>query len=734
MRPNPTTPGRRSSALPLGYRLGEYTIVSVLGDGGFGITYRARDDKLGLDVAIKEYFPGIYATRTRNATIVPKTGGDLDNYRWGLNAFLSEAQALAKFKHPQIVRVLRFLEANGTAYTIMEYEEGETLTSYLRRHGGVLGEPRLLQIFLPVLNGLHAVHDAGLLHLDIKPDNIYLRSNEQPMLIDFGSSRQMRGDTNDKVTLTPGYCALEQYPGHGTISVVSDVYGMGATLYRCITGKNPIDALERTRVIDRLHNDPLVPAASFERPPYAAHIRDSVDRALKLSVEERPPSAFALQQLLMGKDLAKIAARPTASLYRPGTGFIGTRPPPPEKKETILGRRYSFFEKFIAVSVFLVTFAVITPKVLIDTGRMSEGQLYAWIDDAQAEVVERTMRVGELINEYVFGVAPRPKVTTTRRPRRRSSAPVDTAAIAAVPAPAPFGADMQRAPDIVLPESAPRALGFLKHGAVLAVVTADGLLQLWDVATGTARVTLPTEVVDAAALGVFPSSRWVAAMDRTLAISVFDPLGNREYVLRNDPPHPVSAIAVSTNALQLAELSDDHDVTVWELTQQRRRTAWNAGKNTVPLLAFSPDEHMLLTGNSRGDITVWNAADGERLTHWHAHDRAIRAFAFSPNGRRLASAGAGGELRTWSHKNEAWKPEHRLVDAPANVDSIAFSPDSDWLIAVGTDSNVYVWNAATGTLAHRLTTDRRRLRALAISDDGRIAAVAADDNLIRIWK
>jgi serine/threonine protein kinase len=166
----------RSNALPATYRLGEYVIENVLGHGGFGITYLARDTKLSSQVAIKEYFPQAFALRDRQSTIMPTTDGG-ENYRWGLQEFLKEARALAKFKHNHIVRVLRFLEANGTAYMVMEYEQGESLATYLTKTGGFLNEPTLLSIFLPILGGLQAVHDAGLLHLDIKPENIYLRSN-----------------------------------------------------------------------------------------------------------------------------------------------------------------------------------------------------------------------------------------------------------------------------------------------------------------------------------------------------------------------------------------------------------------------------------------------------------------------------------------------------------------------------------------------------------------------------
>ena len=732
MATNPT-PSARSHTLPLGYKLGEYTIVALLGDGGFGITYRARDMKLGLDVAIKEYFPGIYATRAQGATIMPKTGGDLENYRWGLNAFLKEAQALAKFKHPQIVRVLRFLEANGTAYTIMEYEEGETLTAYLKRHGGVLLEARLLQIFLPVLNGLHAVHDEGLLHLDIKPDNIYMRRNEQPMLIDFGSSRQMRGDSEEKITLTPGFCAPEQYPGHGDIGVASDVYGMGATLYRCITGKNPLDSLARHKAYEKLRNDPLPPATSFTRPTYAPHIREAIDSALKLAIDERPPSAFALQQALMGKDLSKIAERPVSSLYRPGTGFIGVLLPP--EKQKIFRRRYSFFEKTIAVFVFIATFAIVVPKFLIDTDRMSQSELFSWIDSAQRQVAEQVKAFGDLINEKVFGVAPRPKVVTAApTPKRAGPKVADSTPAETLPRRKPFGADKQRTADIVLPEPAPRALGFLKHGAVLAVVTGDGLVQLWDVATGEARTTLPTLVSDAAALGVFPSSQWVAVMDRDEAIAVFDPLGNREYVLRNDPPHTIGAIAVSSDGLLLAELAADSHVTVWELSQQRARQTWDAGKGTIARLAFSPDGRILLTGDKAGNLTAWRSTDATQVAQWRAHESPITEFAFSPDGRRLASADAGGEIRIWKSTGDTWQPAHTLADAPPTLSALMFSPDGEWLTAVGAGADITIWDADTGALAHRITTDRKQLSALAVSDDGRLVAVASDDNRIRVWK
>ena len=164
-----------SDALPYGYELHDYSIESVLGTGGFGITYLAHDSKLGTRVAIKEYFPQDLARRNEQMTIVPMPGAAAETFEWGRRQFLKEAQALAQFKHNNIVRVLRFLELNGTASMIMEYEQGQGLQDYIQSKGRP-DERMLLQVFLPILNGLQAVHRAGLLHLDIKPDNIYLRA------------------------------------------------------------------------------------------------------------------------------------------------------------------------------------------------------------------------------------------------------------------------------------------------------------------------------------------------------------------------------------------------------------------------------------------------------------------------------------------------------------------------------------------------------------------------------
>ena len=176
------------NALPLNSMLMEYRLVSVLGAGGFGITYLARDTNLEKDVAIKEYLPGSVAVRAPDQSVRPTSDAQRDDYKWGLERFIQESRTLAKFGHSNIVRVNRFFESNGTGYMVMDYEDGEALKSYLARNP-FPAEPKLKQLLSPLLDGLEKVHAAGFLHRDIKPDNIFVRKDGGPVLIDFGSAR-----------------------------------------------------------------------------------------------------------------------------------------------------------------------------------------------------------------------------------------------------------------------------------------------------------------------------------------------------------------------------------------------------------------------------------------------------------------------------------------------------------------------------------------------------------------
>ena len=275
-------------ALPPGHRLGEYRIDRYLGSGGFGITYLATDENLNLQVAIKEYLPSDLAMRDADNSVVVKTADDEDDFEWGRERFLDEARSLARFNHPNIVRVQRFFEAHGTSYIVMDYVEGEPLSDLLERKG-TLTEAEIHQLVLPLADGLADIHEANLLHRDIKPSNIIIRNDATPVLIDFGSARQAVGMKSRSMTsvVTPGYAPLEQYAANSRQGPATDIYAIGAVLYRCVTGKVPDDATERAI------EDALTPATQAVAGGYSDNLLATVDAAMALRMAERPQSLIA---------------------------------------------------------------------------------------------------------------------------------------------------------------------------------------------------------------------------------------------------------------------------------------------------------------------------------------------------------------------------------------------------------------------------------------------------------
>ncbi len=278
-------------ALPAHYRLHWYEFERVLGQGGFGITYLAHDHNLDLRVAIKEYLPTDVAQRRSDASVRPRTPAHEERYRWGLARFIEEARTLARFDHPNIVRVQSVFEANDSAYMVMRFEQGENLGTLLDRRG-TLGQDELLRVLLPVLDGLERVHEAGFIHRDIKPENIHIRSDGSPVLLDFGSARYALGRSQSMTVLVaPGYAPLEQYHGESdTQGPWTDIYGLAATAYRAITGAAPPDAVLRARGRLGSTADTLLPASSVGQGRYSASLLAAIDHGLELAEADRPQS------------------------------------------------------------------------------------------------------------------------------------------------------------------------------------------------------------------------------------------------------------------------------------------------------------------------------------------------------------------------------------------------------------------------------------------------------------
>ena len=280
-------------ALPAGALIGRYQVASVLGQGGFGITYLARDTQLGRDVAVKEYLPAALAVRPDGNSVLPRSTEVADDFGWGRGRFIEEGRTLANLHEaPSIVKVFDFLEANGTAYIVMELLRGRTLESRVKVEGPL--PPAGLQAILnPLLAGLQKVHDTGFLHRDIKPANIMLGADGSPTLIDFGAARAAMADRTRTMTaiFTPGYAAPEQFTS-AKQGPWTDIYGLSATLHYAITGRAPPSAF------DRLMEDTYQSLAGSAPQGFDVRLLHGIDAGLSLPLERRPPSIAAWRTLL----------------------------------------------------------------------------------------------------------------------------------------------------------------------------------------------------------------------------------------------------------------------------------------------------------------------------------------------------------------------------------------------------------------------------------------------------
>ena len=289
-------PSHANQPLPEGHLLQSYRILRVLAHGGFSIVYLAHDEN-EVPVAIKEYLPSTLALRTGAGAVPVVPEAHAAAFRYGLKCFFEEGKALASLQHPNVVRVLNFFRANETVYLVMRYERGRTLQEHLHARQGVLRENWIRSAFATLLNGLREVHSNKLLHLDIKPGNIYLRGDGTPLLIDFGAARQMLAGEAPALPpmYTPGFASPEHHADREKLGPWSDIYSVGASLYACLTGEAPPSAEER------MEKDRFVPSRRAAGGRFSRELLDTVDWCLRMDHLERPQSVFTLQKSLLGE-------------------------------------------------------------------------------------------------------------------------------------------------------------------------------------------------------------------------------------------------------------------------------------------------------------------------------------------------------------------------------------------------------------------------------------------------
>jgi len=333
-----------SNALPAGTRFAELEIISTLGVGGFGIVYLAHDHALQRRVAIKEYMPAQLVRRASGSLVTVRAGVLRETFELGRRSFVNEARLLARFDHPALLKVYRFWEANGTAYMVMPYLQGQTLKQARLAMAQRPDEDWLRRVLLSLLDGLALLHAEAIVHRDISPDNILLpEGGGDPILLDFGAARQAIEDRSQHMTaiLKPSFAPIEQYAEATGLrqGPWTDLYALGAVMHYLLLGHTPPPATARAMV------DEYLPLSGAGLLGYSMPLLLCLDWMLRVHPQERPQSVAELRAALAGERAAPLPPQPTAPAVHQGPSARGTgyepthqlpAPPPPPPPDLLL--------------------------------------------------------------------------------------------------------------------------------------------------------------------------------------------------------------------------------------------------------------------------------------------------------------------------------------------------------------------------------------------------------------
>lgn len=729
---------------------GDYRIERVLGAGGFGVTYLAQELALSRSVTIKEYFPADFAARQNGVDAVPRSSDNAGDFQWGLDRFIDEAQALAKLDHPNIVRVFRYFRANSTAYMVLKFEEGQSLRSWLKELGRAPRQAELDRIVGPLLDALEFTHKADYLHRDVAPDNIIIRRDGTPVLIDFGSARSdiIAHSKTVSALVKPGYSPYEQYAETSRQQGPwSDIYALGATLYHAVTGRRPPDSPSR------MIKDEYIPARDAAVGGYRAGFLKAIDKALKLQIDQRPQSIAAWRGDLLAPDPVKQSwfSRGRAAQRGAGRDVEGADAP---LQPAIAGP--------------------MTPPLPDAPG--PQGGLLDFVDRLKAPA-------------GAIGAPPMPVAAGGADPRAGAANPA--AAGHGGPVQAPVKGRKSAKPAAVKAAAKAKAQGPKKvlegespaagdkpaakrksvKPLVSRITAARAEASAQDepqaqaepnAATGSLSKSQAERVPQRprpVRIGHKPAS-WSLFAKLALALTLaggavafqdqFGRLTGTAPPLR--PSAPKTAVQPPDGPLLSAEIrahtgdipglafSEDGRFIV-SAARDATLKVWNAGNGSL-LRAISLDNRLVsalalsgrrvVTGHGDGSIVLYDYEKPERIAAFKRNDAEVWSVAFLGSGDRFAAASHDYKTAVWEARNPA-APQATLEGHTSAAQAVAYSVHGPWIATGGADKTVRLYEAETNELVRTYKGPRDFVTALAFSPDGRTLAAASLDGDIRIY-
>ncbi len=728
-------------SLPTGTVLaGDYEIERVLGAGGFGVTYLAREADVDRHVTIKEYFPTDFALRDNDLMAVPRSQGSSEDYEWGLDRFIDEARTLGKFNHNNIVRLYRYFRENNTAYMVLHFEEGQSLKAWLARSGRTPRQNELDKLVEPLLDALNVIHQADFLHRDIAPDNIIVRSDGSPVLIDFGSARgEIAKHTRTISALVkPGYSPYEQYAETGAKQGPwTDIYAFAGTLYHAVTGKRPPDA--PSRVI----KDELRPTEETATGAFRQRFLRAIDKGLRLAIDERPQSIAEWRGELLapeerpsgwfsrGREAEDDPARPVVSKdtpTRPVTTPLPVAPPPdvPDAQ----GGLVEYVERLRG-----------------DGGSAmandSEPAAVSSVPGAAEEIPElpppRTslrsrLRLGWGVGRKAPGEANAGK-SAAKASQSRATARTKLEA-----APGVSSDNAQSLPVAVPDRSAPRVLRRARPRPIRGLSKPRWRPLLFKLLIGFGVATGAVAMQDRLPKFEFRGTGTVSSATKSTQSPasrvVKQPQQHRKPAPRSLLLHRFSA---HTGGVSKAAFAKGGQVLV---TAGAKGTikVWNADQRNLirtielddgPATALAGRGNLVLTGHSEGIIALWNIDTGLKQRSFKRNDATIWAVVFAGRDDRFWAAGHDWTVSLWEVRTPS-APLQVLQGHENPVQALAFSPATALLASGGADKTIRLWNSVQVSLVRTYTKAPDFVTALAFSPDGQTLVAGTLDGQVRI--
>ena len=709
-------------ALPDGTELvGDYRIKRVLGAGGFGITYLADEKALARLVTIKEYFPADFAAR-RATNASPRSQEVAGDYQWGLDRFIEEAQTLARFDHPNVVRVHRYFRANNTAYMVLHFEEGGSFKSWLRGLKRAPRQAELDNMVAPLLDALEIIHKANFLHRDIAPDNIMVRRDGSPVLIDFGSARGQIASHSRTVSalVKPGYSPYEQYATTtSSQGPWTDIYALGATLYHAITGKRPPDAPSRVL------SDEYVAAGEAALSSYRSGFLGAIDKALRLEVGERPQSIAEWRGELLAPEPKRAPGRlglrlPIArTLGRLSSAVApalakGASPAPPEATAALTEQSPS-----------LIPAPPDAPQ--------PKGQLLDFIDALKKH---RPPLLTPKKKNQAAVKTPRAPDATPSGPRQPAVAQADSDLQFGLgykpppePAPPPASAPSLPKKSTPPPRRAPRVL----QRAAAKRRTRPRPRRVWRM----------------------PSRRWRAAIFKVgVAVAIASlAVFYQESAPRTQARGAGMVASQTADLAQTMQLTGHKGLVVAAASSDQGRwivsagtdatiRVWNAGSGalvrTIELdegvpTALAVGNRRALAGHKGGAIVLWDLEKAEKIgTFQLGTTAAVASLAFTADANEFAAASQDGSVALFDTRTPS-APAMLLDGRDGTGVIVAASQGRGFVASAGADRTVRLWRTETESLTRTYRIPTGEIAALDISSDGRYIAAATTDGSIRVW-